>query len=132
MYGKLVDGKLIIAPKSLTNSKGGTITNPKEQNYFDNGYQKVNFSDKPEFDRDNFKLEPLYIRIDNQINVNWQIVTLTQEEKRQMLVDKVYNLEIKYNMCRWQRELILAENSGASDYTKNKAQEIENIAKDLR
>ena len=35
-------------------------------------------------------------------------------------------------MCRWQREIILAENSGASDYTKTKSQEIENIAKDLR
>ena len=35
-------------------------------------------------------------------------------------------------MCRWQRELILSENSGASDYTKDKAQEIENLANSLR
>ena len=91
-YGKLVDGNLVIAPKVLVTDLG-TITNPTEQNYFDNGYQKVNFSDQPEFDRDNFKLEPLYIRVDNQINVSWQIIELTQEEKRQVLNNKVSLLE---------------------------------------
>ena len=35
-------------------------------------------------------------------------------------------------MCRWQRELILADNSGTSQYTKDKAQEIENIALEIR
>lgn len=130
-YGKLVDGNLVIAPKVLVTDLG-TITNPTEQNYFDNGYQKVNFSDQPEFDRDNFKLEPLYIRVDNQINVSWQIIELTQEEKRQVLNNKVSLLEKQYNMCRWQREIILAENSGASDYTKTKAQEIEDLAEGLR
>ena len=46
--------------------------------------------------------------------------------------EKVIALEKQYNMCRWQRELILAQNSGASDYTKQKAQEIEDLAKELR
>lgn len=35
-------------------------------------------------------------------------------------------------MNRWQREMILAENSGASAYSKNKAQEIETLAEQLR
>ena len=46
--------------------------------------------------------------------------------------EQVLSLESKYKMNRWQREIILAENSGASDYTKNKAQEIENIAEQIR
>lgn len=46
--------------------------------------------------------------------------------------EKVNALERKYNMCRWQREIILSENSGASDYTKQKANEIETLAKELR
>lgn len=46
--------------------------------------------------------------------------------------EKVEELEKKYKMYRWQREIILAENSGASDYTKSKAQEIEDLAKELR
>lgn len=46
--------------------------------------------------------------------------------------EQVVKLEKQYQMNRWQREIILAQNSGASDYTKTKAQEIENLAKELR
>lgn len=46
--------------------------------------------------------------------------------------EQVVKLERQYQMNRWQREIILAQNSGASDYTKTKAQEIENLAKELR
>ena len=46
--------------------------------------------------------------------------------------EKVVALEKQYQMNRWQREIILADNSGASEYTKTKAQEIENLAKELR
>ena len=41
-------------------------------------------------------------------------------------------LESKYKMNRWQREAILAEGSAYSDYTKEKAQEIETLAEQLR
>lgn len=46
--------------------------------------------------------------------------------------EQVEALEKQYNMCRWEREGILAENSEYSDYTKAKAQEIEELAKQLR
>lgn len=46
--------------------------------------------------------------------------------------EQVVKLERQYQMNRWQREIILSQNSGASDYTKTKAQEIENLAKELR
>lgn len=45
---------------------------------------------------------------------------------------RVVALEQKYNMCRWQREMILADGSSASDYAKAKAQEIEDLAEQLR
>ena len=48
------------------------------------------------------------------------------------LEEQVIALEHQYNMCRWQREGILAPNSEYSDYTKNKAQEIEDLAEELR
>lgn len=41
-------------------------------------------------------------------------------------------LEARTGYNRAVRELILAENSGASEYVKNKAQEIENIAEQIR
>lgn len=48
------------------------------------------------------------------------------------LEEQVIALEHQYNMCRWQREGILAQNSEYSQYTKNKAQEIEDLAEELR
>ena len=48
------------------------------------------------------------------------------------LEEQVASLEQNYGMTRWQREGILAEGSLYSEYTKSKAQEIEDLAKELR
>lgn len=48
------------------------------------------------------------------------------------LEEQVQTLEKEYGMTRWQREGILAEGSLYSDYTKAKAQEIEDLAAELR
>lgn len=48
------------------------------------------------------------------------------------LEERVEILEHQYNMYRWQREGILAEGSLYSDYAKAKAQEIEDLAEELR
>lgn len=54
------------------------------------------------------------------------------KKQYQQLVNEVNTLEQQYNMYRWQREMILAEGSSASDYAKSKAQEIEDLAEVLR
>ncbi len=46
--------------------------------------------------------------------------------------EKLQALEAKTGLTRPLRELVLAENSGASDYVKAKAQEIEALAEELR
>lgn len=46
--------------------------------------------------------------------------------------EQVSSLEQTYGMTRWQREGILAEGYLYSEYTKSKAQEIEDLAKQLR
>lgn len=48
------------------------------------------------------------------------------------LEQQVVALERKYQMNRWQREGILAEGSLYSEYNKAKAQEIEDLAEELR
>lgn len=48
--------------------------------------------------------------------------------KEEVLAQK----EAEYGMSRWQREGILAENSDYSDYTKAKAQELEDLAAEIR
>ena len=46
--------------------------------------------------------------------------------------EQVAKLEAETGLTRVMREMVLAENSGASDYVKAKAQEIEDLAKQLR
>ena len=48
------------------------------------------------------------------------------------LEEQVATLEAETGLTRVMREMILAENSGASDYVKAKANEIEDLAKELR
>lgn len=44
----------------------------------------------------------------------------------------VAKMEAQTGLTRVMREIVLAENSGVSDYVKSKAQEIEDMAADLR
>ena len=48
------------------------------------------------------------------------------------LEEQVAKLEAETGLTRVMREMVLAENSGASDYVKSKANEIEDLAKQLR
>ena len=48
------------------------------------------------------------------------------------LEEQVAKLESETGLTRVMREMVLAENSGASDYVKAKANEIEYLAKQLR
>lgn len=57
---------------------------------------------------------------------------VANQEYQPTLKDRVEILEQKYQMNRWQREIILSGNSGASSYTKDKAQELEDLAEQLR
>ena len=59
-------------------------------------------------------------------------VVANEPAKEPTVEEKVQELESKYKMTRWQREAILAEGSAYSDYTKEKAQEIETLAEQLR
>ena len=48
------------------------------------------------------------------------------------LEEQVAKLEAETGLTRVMREMVLAENSGASDYVKAKANKIEELAKQLR
>ena len=132
MFGKIIDGKLQIAGQIIKNKNGGTISNPKVEELIANGYKEIVYTEKPIYDTENFKLVEILSEADDKIYVTYGSEQLTDEEKKQKLIDKVNQLEQEYNMCRWEREIILSENSGASEYTKTKAQEIENISVLLR
>lgn len=54
------------------------------------------------------------------------------KKERQNIENQVASLEASSGLIRPLREMVLAENSGASEYVKSKAQEIEELAQELR
>lgn len=60
------------------------------------------------------------------------IIVVNPAPTEPTLEEQVAKLEAETGLTRVMREMVLAENSGASDYVKAKANEIEDLAKRLR
>lgn len=66
---------------------------------------------------------------------SWYLIGYAPEkpaEPEPTLEEQVHALESQTGLTRAVRELVLAEGSGASDYVKQQAQEIETLAAPLR
>ena len=72
------------------------------------------------------------MEVERAYNGEWYLKGYAPVKPEPTLEEQVSSLEQTYGMTRWQREGILAEGSLYSDYTKSKAQEIEDLAKQLR
>ena len=70
--------------------------------------------------------------VEQAYNGQWYLKGYAPVKPEPTLEEQVASLEQTYGMTRWQREGILAEGSLYSEYTKAKAQEIEDLAKELR
>ena len=62
----------------------------------------------------------------------WYLKGYAPEKPEPTIEEQVVKLEAETGLTRVMREMVLAENSGASEYVKAKAQEIEDLAKQLR
>lgn len=60
------------------------------------------------------------------------IIVANPVPKEPTLEERVAKLEAETGLTRVMREMVLAENSGASDYVKAKAKEIEDLVAPLR
>ena len=72
------------------------------------------------------------MEVEQAYNGQWYLKGYAPAKPEPTLEEQVSSLEQTYGMSRWQREGILAEGSLYSEYTKAKAQEIEDLAKELR
>ena len=70
--------------------------------------------------------------VEQAYNGQWYLAGYAPSKPQPTLEQQVIDLENKYQMNRWQREGILAEGSLYSQYSKDKAQEIEDLAEQLR
>lgn len=62
----------------------------------------------------------------------WYLKGYAPAKPEPTISEQVAKLEAETGLTRIMREMALAETSGASDYVKAKAQEIEDLAKQLR
>lgn len=60
------------------------------------------------------------------------MIVANEPEPEPTIAEQVAALEMQTGLTRAVRELVLAENSGASEYVKTTAQEIEALAEPLR
>ena len=65
------------------------------------------------------------MEVEQAYNGQWYLKGYAPAKPEPTLEEQVSSLEQTYGMTRWQREGILAEGSLYSEYTKSKAQEIE-------
>lgn len=72
------------------------------------------------------------MEVEQAYNGQWYLKGYAPAKPEPTIKEQVASLEQTYGMTRWQREGILAEGSLYSEYTKAKAQEIEDLAKELR
>lgn len=70
--------------------------------------------------------------VEQAYNGNWYLKGYAPVKPAPTVQEKVQALESQTGLTRAVRELVLAEGSGASDYVKQQAQEIEALATPLR
>ena len=72
------------------------------------------------------------MEVEKSYNGTWYLKGFAPAKPEPTLEEQVAKLEAETGLTRIMREMVLSENSGASDYVKAKAQEIEDLAKQLR
>ena len=70
--------------------------------------------------------------VEQAYNGSWYLKGYCPEQPEETLQQKLNRLEMEYQMPRYVREGILAEGSPYSDFTKARAQELEDIAEQIR
>ena len=72
------------------------------------------------------------MEVEKSYNGTWYLKGYAPAKPEPTIEEQVAKLEAETGLTRVMREMVLAENSGASDYVKAKANEIEGLAKQLR
>lgn len=124
-YAKLVNGALQYAPRNK-----GSVSNYNQDvtAMLADGYLPV---EETEYPKDGNNYSASYAEAEGKIVQSWTLVP-TPEPVPPTIEQQVATLEAVTGLTRAVRELVLADNSGVSDYVRAKAQEIESLANLLR
>lgn len=94
MFGKLIDGNLVIAGNEIKTDKG-TVTNPNEELLKSLGYKEIVYTEKPEYDKENEALAEKYTEEENKILVGYDIEVLSAYAHNQIIKQEIVEEESK-------------------------------------
>ena len=89
MFGKIIDGKLVVAEKKIK-IENGWITNPTVEDLKANGYKEISITEKQSYDDTTEKLVESYNETSKGIEVSYSKVKLTEEEIKNINQIKQY------------------------------------------
>lgn len=124
MKGKIIDGRLVVAGRIITDGNT-TITNPTSEMLADLGYKEIVYGEKPTYDIENEKLSEVYTDGET-IQVSYEIVELSAEEHNAIIQQEIVKEENKIT-SRNIRNAIKGDN-----FALNKITEVENNIVELR
>lgn len=124
MYGKIIDGRLVLAGRIIKEGTK-TITNPTEKQLKELGYKEIEYTEKPSFDEEEEKLQEIYTD-GKTIEVSYEVVELSAEEHNAIIQQEIVAEENKMT-ARNIRGALLDIN-----FDKNKIVEIEGNIAELR
>ena len=122
MYGKIIDGKLVIADK-IIKGENWSINNPSVEQLIEKGYKEIVYVETKA--QDGYKLVPVYTD-GKTITVNYKQVELTEAEKRAKILAKIEYLE------RQQTPRIIRNAINGDKFAIGKIKEIEQEIELLR
>lgn len=130
MLGKIIDGRLQIAGRIIKEGNT-TITNPTNEKLVELGYKEIEYTEKPNYDKEEEKLQEVYLETDNageesKIEVSYEVVALTDEEHNAIIQAEIIAEENKITP-RNIRNAIKGDN-----FALNKITEVENNIVELR
>ena len=124
MLGKIIDGRLVVAGR-IVKERNTTITNPTEEKLKELGYKTIEYTEKPNFNKEEEKLQEVYTDGET-ITVSYEVVELSAEEHNAIIQQEIVTEENKIT-ARNVRNAIMGDN-----FAKNKITEVENNIAELR
>ena len=124
MLGKLIDGRLQIAGR-IVKEGNTTITNPTEEKLKELGYKEIEYTEKPNFNKEEEKLQEVYTDGD-KIQVSYEKVELSAEEHNAIIQQEIVAEENKIT-ARNVRNAIMGDK-----FAKNRITEVEDNIATLR
>ena len=114
-YGKIIDGRLVVAGR-IVKDGNTTITNPTNEKLVELGYKEIEYTEKPQYDKEEEKLKEVYTDGET-IQVSYEVVALTTEEHNAVIQAEIVAEENK-TTARNIREGILGDNFATQKLTE--------------